>query len=394
MPRAGLAVLGLIAVAASVLAGQRNDAPAAPAANDAVVKLNRGLEQHQVHLAFEPSTGYLRSVLKALDVPVESQTLVFSETSRQPEHITMANPRAIFFNDNTAVGWVNGNDSLEVAVQDPQQGILFYTLNQTPQAQPTFARRQDCHLCHFSATTLGVPGLVLESVLPMTDNPNEYVVGWPVDQRTLIPDRWGGWYVTGQAVPNPHLGNVPVYHAARPQVRAAVAPKLLSVTGQVKAGSYLTPYSDVVAQMVLNHQVTMMNLLSANRTAPDAAALVDYLLFIDEAPLTGAVEGNSGFAEKFAALGPRDRQGRSLRQLDLNRRLMRYPCSYMIYSEAFDALPAKAKAAVYDRMWQILSGKEHGEPYSRLSLADRQAVVEILRETKKDLPAYFVPVTR
>jgi hypothetical protein len=235
---------------------------------------------------------------------------------------------------------------------------------------------------------------VLESVLPMTDNPNEYVVGWPVDQRTVIPDRWGGWYVTGKAVPNPHLGNVPVYHSPRPQVRAAVAPKLLSAASQLKAGAYLTPYSDVVAQLVLNHQAGMMNLISANRTTADAASLVDYLLFIDETALTGAVEGNSGFAEKFAAMGPRDRQGRSLRQFDLTKRVMRYPCSYMIYSDAFDALPAKTKSAVYERMWQILSGKEHGQPYSRLSLADRQAVVDILRETKKDLPAYFVPVTR
>jgi len=392
MPRAALAALGLIALSASVLLGQRD---AAPVKDDAIVRLNRGIKQNQSRFTFQPATGYLRSVLQALNVPVESQTLVFSETSRQPEHITMANPRALFFNDTTAVGWVNGNDSLEVMIQDPQQGILFYTLNQTPQAQPQFVRRQDCALCHLSETTLGVMGPVLESVLPMTDNPNEYVVGWPVDQRTPIRDRWGGWFVTGAKVPNPHLGNVPVYHQARPQLRAAVAPKIISLAGQLKAGAYLSPYSDVVAQMVLNHQVTMMNQLAAlNAGKGDAADLVDYLLFVNEAPLTGPVEGNSGFAEKFTALGPKDRQGRSLRQFDLRTRLMRYPCSYLIYSDAFEALPPKAKTAVYERMWQILSGKEQGKLYSRLSLADRQAVVEILRETKKDLPAYFVPVSR
>jgi hypothetical protein len=253
-------------------------------------------------------------------------------------------------------------------------------------------------------------------MLPMTDDPNEFAVGWPVDHRTPVGDRWGGWYVTGTRVPNPHLGNVPVYHVPRAQVRAAVPPKLLAVAGNGKTEPYLTPYSDVVALMVLNHQVTMTNLLTrmnwetrlegyrAAHTAPAAASidritpaadqLVDYLLFIDEAPLTGAVEGNAGFAEKFAALGPRDHLDRSLRQFDLHRRLMRYPCSYMIYSEAFDALPAKAKAAVYERMWRILSGKEQGKAYSNLSLADRRAVVEILRETKKDLPGYFEPVAR
>jgi hypothetical protein len=425
--RAGLAALGLIALSASVIVGQRDDVfiesrdhPAIQYStrptDDAVLRLNRLIEQNQIHLAFEPSTGYLRSALGALDIPVESQTLVFSETSFQPERISMANPRAIFFNDTISVGWINGNDLLEVAVEDPQQGVVFYTLNQKPVDKPQFMRREECLLCHLSSTTLGVPGPLVESMLPMTDDPNEFAVGWPVDHRTPVRDRWGGWYVTGTRVPSPHLGNVPVYHVPRAQVRAAVAPKLVAVAPNVKREAYLTPYSDVVALMVLNHQVTMTNLLTRlnwetrleeykqahkvpaaatiERITPAANQLVDYLLFIDEAPLTGAVEGSAGFAEKFAALGPRDHLDRSLRQFDLHRRLMRYPCSYMIYSEAFDALPAKARTAVYERMWQILSGKEQGKAYSKLSLADRRAVVEILRETKKDLPAYFEPVAR
>jgi len=101
---------------------------------------------------------------------------------------------------------------------------------------------------------------------------------------------------------------------------------------------------------------------------------------VDEAPLASPIHGSSGFAEKFAALPPRDSTGRSLRQFDLQHRLMRYPCSYMIYSPAFDALPADLKDAVYHRMWQILSGKNP---------TDRRAVAEILRETKPGLPEYF-----
>jgi hypothetical protein len=126
-----------------------------------------------------------------------------------------------------------------------------------------------------------------------------------------------------------------------------------------------------------------------------AGEVVDYLLFIDEARLTDRVRGASGFAERFSSIGPRDHKGRSLHDLDLNRRLMTYPCSYLIYSPAFDALPARAKDPIYRRMWQVLSGEEQGERYrSALSLADRQAIVEILRDTKKDLPAYFQAVTR
>jgi hypothetical protein len=176
-----------------------------------------------------------------------------------------------------------------------------------------------------------------------------------------------------------------------------------------------------VALMVFNHQVQMINLLTrvgwearfalyeeraassllvatpgihrelTTRLLRDGAkALVDYLLFVDEAPLPGKIEGSSGFAEKFAARGPRDRQGRSLREFDLERRLMRYPCSYMIYSEAFDSLPSEARDAVYKRMWQILSGQESDARYARLSLVDRRAIVEILRETKPDIPSYFI----
>jgi hypothetical protein len=117
--------------------------------------------------------------------------------------------------------------------------------------------------------------------------------------------------------------------------------------------------------------------------------VVDYLLFVHEAPLPSPVQGSSAFAQQFAAQGPRDSKGRSLRDLDLEQWLLRYPCSYMIYTEAFDALPAPAKAAVYERMWEILSGQEKGASYSRLTAADRQAIIEILRDTKKDLPDSF-----
>ena len=131
-----------------------------------------------------------------------------------------------------------------------------------------------------------------------------------------------------------------------------------------------------------------------DRVTDAAHALVDYLLFLGEAPIARNIEGSSGFAEAFAAQGPKDARGRSLRQLDLERRLMRYPCSYMIYSEAFDALPPAAKDAAYGQLWQLLSGQAPSKKSSSLSLADRQAIVEILRDTKKGLPAFFQPVTK
>jgi len=160
--------------------------------------------------------------------------------------------------------------------------------------------------------------------------------------------------------------------------------------------------------MVIGHQAHMTNLLTrlgwearvaarrtvgrtqkGDRVADAASDLVDYLLFIDEAPLPRRIEGSSGFAEKFSARGPKDGRGRSLYQLDLERRMMRYPCSYMIYAPAFDALPEPALDAVYRRLWQVVSGQETSKRYGKLTPADRAAITEILRDTKKNLPPYF-----
>jgi hypothetical protein len=168
---------------------------------------------------------------------------------------------------------------------------------------------------------------------------------------------------------------------------------------------YLSPYSDIVAHLVLEHQMRVINLLTRaswrvrltaaeKRDVPAVAdrvarELVDALLFVDEAQLPSAVQGNAEFATTFTASGPVDSQGRSLRQFDLRTRLMRYPCSFMIYTEAFDALPAPALEAVYRRLWTVLSGGENAARYARLTPADRDAIIDILRETKAGLPAYF-----
>ncbi len=377
---------------------------------DPVARLNRRIEENQAQLSFAGASGYLRSVLAALDISVESQTLVFSETSLQAEHISKTHPRAIFFNDSVTVGWVPGTGSIELAAQDPEQGIIFYQLAQTPRQKPQFVRETQCLQCHNTSFTGGLPGLFVMSMLPLSDDPNEYALGWGVDHKTPVEDRWGGWYVTAKQAPNRHLGNVPVHHVARSYERAAAAPKLESVTGEFDTAPYPSAHSDIAALLVLNHQVAMTNLLTRlgweariaaynapagqeaqipERVQDTANELVDYLFFVDEAPLPSRIEGSSAFAREFAAPGPRDRRGRSLRDLDLERRLLRYPCSYMIYTEAFDALPAAAQTAVYERMWEVLSGAETRQAYARLTLADRQAVVEILRETKPGLPGYF-----
>jgi hypothetical protein len=380
------------------------------ATHEAIDRLNESIQKGSVSLVFdEPPRGYLVSVLKALDIPISSQTLVFSENSLQRSHISQRTPRAIYFNDTVAVAWAKGAETIEATALDSTQGVHFYSIPQKPGPKPQFIRRNaDCLQCHLLPQTYGVPGLLTMSVLPLSDNKNDYAQGWEMDHRTPIEDRWGGWYVTGAQVPAKHLGNVAVLHVPKSYVRADLAPKLTDASKAFDAAPYLSPQSDVVALMVLNHQTRMTNLLTRlgwqTRIALQDGAkagvlpphvrdtayeLVDYMLFVEEAPLPSPVRGGSSFAKDFPARGPRDGKGRSLRDFELTRRLFRYPCTYMIYTEAFDALPAPAKALVYERMWSILSGAVADAEYSKLSGADRRAIVEILHDTKPGLPEYF-----
>jgi hypothetical protein len=375
------------------------DYPGEP--NDPVAQLNRRLQSGEVRLEFEERTGYLRGLLSALAIPIESQVAVFSGTSLQARIINARNPRTIFFNDSTAVGWMAGG-LIEVATLDPRQGAIFYLLPQQPTPPlRQLARDTRCLGCHYSRATLGVPGFLVRSI---PSSPNGMIMPWlgnyTTDHRSPLMERWGGWYVTGRG--GRHLGNAPIEDRSLQDVRIEDANlNLTSLTDRFDTQRYLSGHSDIVALLVFDHQMRMMNLLTrlgwearilehdgraaSSSLSDDVSEVVDYMLFVDEAPLEGA-RGTSGFAERFSAQGPRDMKGRSLRDFDLQRRLFRYPCSYMIYSDAFDALPDDAREAVYKRLWQVLSGSDSSPRYARLSTADRHAIVEILRDTKKDLP--------
>jgi len=372
-------------------------------ARDPIAELSRRVQSGEVQLKADGPSGYLRSVLDALNVPIESQVLVFSKTSFQAPRINPKNPRAIFFNDTVAVGWVRGGEVLEFVGQDPALGAVFYTLSQSPTGLPQFQRNDTCVTCHASDATHYVPGMFLGSVFPGPDGTTMYGPAYTTDHRTPFEIRYGGWYVTGTHKADRHMGNAVAHDSA--DLAAMVTPQTVHVTdlaGRFDMTGYPSPHSDLVALIVLEHQAKLLNLMTrvawearigskeAGRTIDAAAAeLVDYLLFVDEAPLPGPIAGTSRFAEHFASQGPRDRKGRSLRDLSLGERMLRYPCSYLIYSAPFDALPAVAKDAVYARLWQILTGVETHRRYDRLTADDRQAIVEILRDTKPDLPAYF-----
>ena len=426
---AGATLIAAAAVATEV-AGQRGGAFRAsrdhPAirytdgsVDDAVAALNRRLAAGEVDLTFEGRGGYLRSVLGALAVPVESQVAVFSPTSNQDDLITSDNPRAIFFNDSVAVGWVRDAELLEVAAQDPRQGVIFYAIPQTPGGEPRFTRNDRCLACHLSWDTLGVAraagaehGAALRPIRMPT-------------RRVSSPTTEAAWSTAGAGGTSPgRTAGRRTWGTSRSSTCRTRTPRsasfrtvLDSLAERIDLDGYPSPYSDVVALLVLDHQTHMTNLLTRmgwearrvvfrdeGRSTDDprfaevireaAVELVDYLLFVDEAPLPEGISGASGFREWFSARGPHDDRGRSLREISLDGRLFRYPCSYMIYTEAFDALPELAQEAVYARMWEVLSGGVTESPYDRLALADRRAIVEILQATKQDLPPYFGTVER
>jgi hypothetical protein len=342
----------------------------------------------------------LSSLLEHLGISTDTQALVFSQTSFQASKISPRNPRAIYFNDEVAVGWVRGGDSAEVAALDPKQGVIFYSWD-----GGTLVRRQECLHCHVGPATMGVPGMFVGSVYPNGSGRPARDGAIITDHRTPFADRWGGWYVNAARGQQRDRSNATAPDPAEPHMLMTEGRQnLTSLIKEFNTAGYLSPVSDIVALMTFEHQTQMVNFLirlgweariAAYDDKPnpqlesDIEATVAYMLFSDEAPLKDAVEGVSTFTKTFPQRGPRDRQGRSLRDFDLHGRLFRYPLSYMVYSRTFDALPDDIRERVYWRLYEVLSGKEHGAKFAHLSGPDRRAILEILRETKPGLPAYW-----
>jgi hypothetical protein len=389
--------------------------------SDPVAKLQARLDRGEVKLQYEPGLGYLRSVLEALRVPASSQTLVFSKTSFQYPKISPERPRALYYNDDVYVGQVHDGRSLEFVSFDPMQGAIFYIMDEHKVEHPRFERSElDCVQCHVAnSSTRGVPGVMLRSVY--TSPSGIQAAGTPAfitGQESPLKDRFGGWFVTGLTGHQTHLGNAILPEGAHPEeLDKTAGANLADLSGRLETSAYLTKYSDIVAHLVLAHQTQMHNLITQTNyqtrlalyadaarnqkaglpaeTISDAARqqfqkpaeqLVRYILFANEAPLEDQVKGTSGFAEEFAAKGPRDSRGRSLRDFNLRTRIFKYPCSYLIYSEAFDAIPGPAKEYIYRRMFEVLSGREQGPEFASLSSEDRRAILEILVATKPGLP--------
>lgn len=376
--------------------------------NNRVSRLVERLKAKELTLEHTDAHGYLRSLLAALEIPESSQGLVFSKTSMQVRYISPRNPRAIYFNDDTYVGWVRGSSLVEISTADPKLGAAFYTVDMLPSRPLVRRAGYDCLGCHATSLTQGTPGHTVRSVLPEVDG--RVRVQRPslvTDDSSPFAKRWGGWYVTGQHGEMSHLGNATLRGDALDTSGNA---NLTDLSDHFQTKAYLTPHSDIVALMVLEHQTQMHNTLTradfqARKLAFDrtqfeateeseaehqvelqllATEVVKDLLFCDEFRLTNEVSGNAAFAESFAARGPRDDQGRSLRDFDLRTRMFKYPCSYLIHSAAFESLAPPLRSQVISQLRDVLEGRDRSADYQHLSPTDRQAILQILRKTQAD----------
>jgi hypothetical protein len=377
---------------------------------EAIADLQRRINSGSTKLEFDEKFGYLPSLLRTLDVPASSQSLVFGKNSAQLFLISPQDPRALYFNDDVYVGFVQGAPHLEIASIDPVSGPVFYTLDQVKVEKPKFANPQsDCVACHDTFDSdRPIPRLLMLSIL---SDPTGVALNRSAaitNDKSPFTERWGGWYVTGTYGSLRHMGNRFVREPAdslgtiREYSKRANLNEGANITDLSKrfdTKAYLTPHSDVAALMVLGHQTHIHNLItvaganlktdSTESAIKDSCErLVEAMLFSEAVPLTEAVQGSNAFASEFSSRGPRDSHGRSLHQLDLKTRLLRYPLSYLVYSASFDALPEAAKAYLYRRFWEVLSGKDTSAAFQHLSPDDRKAILEILQETKPDFAAF------
>jgi hypothetical protein len=385
---------------------------------DRIALLINAIEKGEKKLTWDETHGWLPSMLEQLDVPRSSQTLVFSKTSLQLSKISTHRPRALYYNDDTYVGWVQRGDVVELGAVDPVQGTIFYTLKQTDHQPPDIRRdRGNCLVCHASTRTKGVPGLLVRSVFPAENGQPHFGLGTiTTDHTTPFDQRFGGWYVTGNHGAMRHRGNAIADDSVDDPIDPEPGANLSKLDHLIRVQPYLEPGSDLVSLMLLEYQSQMHNVITRasyesrralhydsvmnaaldrepdyrsdvtqRRIKSEGDRLLRYLFYCDEYALKAPVEGTSAFVEDFQKRGPRDKQGRSLRDFDLKARMFRYPLSYLIYSEAFDVLPVAVRSYVEARMAEILSGKDESEDFAHLSKVDRQAISEILRDTKPAL---------
>jgi hypothetical protein len=405
-----LAALYAQAVASDVIAPPSYDDLDAPPHNyrqrtptDPFTRLKASFESGQIPLDRSSEKAFVLSLLRALEIPASSQMLVFSTTSLQLSLISPSNPRALYFNEDVYLGYVPGG-RVEIVSLDPELGGIFYIFDVPKDAGPLRIERSErCMNCHAAADTGYVPGLVIKSVVPgptggsLTAHRQEQTGhGVPFELR------FGGWHVTGRHDITTHWGNL------TGRLAEGTLTKIPNPPGErFRFDKYPVATSDILPQLLHEHQAGFVNRVveaafrartalhgSNGQLTPAQAAELDeqakivtrYLLFADEAPLPGRVEGDATFKTDFVSNRRATADGVSLKDFDLQTRLFKHRCSYMIYSPVFSGLPREMKQRVYRRVKEALSAEVPDREFAYLPASEKKAIREILKVTLTDLP--------
>ncbi len=372
---------------------------------DRFTRLKDDFESGRIALDRSDELAFLRSVLRALEIPVTSQLLVFSTTSLQLSLISPANPRALYFNEDVYLGYVPGG-RIEIVSLDPELGGIFYIFDIPKDTRPLRIERSGrCMNCHANDDTGRVPGLVVKSVVPGPTG-GSLTAYRTTETGHAIPfdQRFGGWHVTGNHGLTNHWGNLTGRLVAGNLIKTPNLP------GERFAwAKYPVATSDILPHLLHEHQVGFVNRVveAAYRTrthlhatdgelTPAQAAELDeqaeiitrYLLFADEAPLPpGGVAGDTAYQTDFLRTRREAEGGLSLKDFDLQTRLFRHRCSYMIYSPVFAGLPPAMKQRVYQRLARALDWERPQADYAYLPHAEKKAIRDLLQATLTDLPA-------
>lgn len=364
---------------------------------DRFSKLKPEIESGKISLDRTSEHAFLRSLLNLLEVPVTSQMLVFSTTSLQLSLISPRNPRAIYFNEDTYVGYIPGG-KIEIISLDPELGGIFYIFDIPRVGRPIAVERSSrCMNCHSGSDSRYVPGLVIKSVVagPRGGSLDAFRTE-ETGHSIPLSERFGGWYLTGAEGISNHWGN-----AMGRMVAGEIQRVDLSYAENFDAARYPVATSDLLAHLLHEHQAGFVNRVLEGgyvarqalhrgngklRTVDEmklqklAREITRYILFADEAPLpAGAISGDPEFRKDFLTMRRMDRHGRSLKDWDLGERLFRHRCSYMIYSPVFHGLPERLRKMILLEIAMALNGKR--KEYAYLGGEERAAIRSILSST-------------
>ncbi len=387
-------------------------------AKDPVTLLMKRVQRGEVLIKEPNGKPLVERLLRELGLNKDTQILVFSRTSLQRREVSYSNPRALYFNESVYLGWMP-NGRIEIASFDPELGPIFYFQRELDDASsPLLARTRSCLGCHAGDATNFLPGSLGRSVYPDKSGRSLRSIDDYRRSGHHIPlhDRYGGWFVSGNHGAMRHMGNaIASREGGKITIDREQFANLEKLDRFFSTEAYPAPGSDIAALLVFDHQVTMhhrlveaayrarqslfdskldpketdVSKLSKGRSTDEFLEgrdkVVDYLLFRDETPIP-KVSCDPAFRRAFSANRIADRRKRSLKDLRLDGRIFENRCSYMIYSPTFDQFPPMLKGAIYARIHEILTSPKPVEGFDYLGKEEKRRILEILDETKEDLP--------